>query len=108
MIDLMMSPWLTAAQTAPGPCCDSNAASSRRIAATDLACIAAIDSPPGNSAADGWLCIALVSDDHLAAGDPDELGDLCDRMWDLVVEARKAGMTRAEIQRMFSTLLDRS
>jgi len=49
-----------------------------------------------------------VSDDHVAAGNPGELGDLCDRMWDLVVEARKAGMTRAEIQRMFATLLDRS
>lgn len=49
----------------------------------------------------------VVSDEHLAAGDPDELEDLCERMWDLIVEARKAGMTRGEIQRMFSTLLDR-
>ena len=49
-----------------------------------------------------------VSDEHAAAGDPSELEDLCDRMWDLVLEARKAGMTRAELQRMFSSLLDQS
>ena len=49
-----------------------------------------------------------VSDEHLAAGDSAELEELCDRMWELVVEARKAGMTRAELQRLFSGLLDRS
>jgi DNA-binding transcriptional regulator YhcF (GntR family) len=49
-----------------------------------------------------------VSDEHVASGNPSELEDLCDRMWDLVVEARKAGMTRAELQRMFTSLLDRS
>jgi DNA-binding transcriptional regulator YhcF (GntR family) len=50
----------------------------------------------------------VVSDEHVASGNPDELEELCDRMWDLIVEARKAGMSRGEIQRMFSTLLDRS
>ena len=55
-IDLMMSPWLTATHTAPGPCSASNAASCRRIAATDRACMAAMDSPPGNLAADGCVC----------------------------------------------------
>ena len=54
--DLMMSPWLTATHTAPAPCSASSAASCRRIAATDRACMAAIDSPPGNTAADGWVC----------------------------------------------------
>lgn len=49
-----------------------------------------------------------VSDEHAAAGDAGELDEICDRMWDLVVEARKAGMTRAELQRMFSSLLERS
>jgi DNA-binding transcriptional regulator YhcF (GntR family) len=49
-----------------------------------------------------------VSDEYMAAGDPGELEGLCDRMWDLILEARKAGMTRAEVQRMFSTLLGRS
>ena len=50
----MTSPWLTATHTAPGPCSASIAASWRRTAATARACIAAIDSPPGNAAADGW------------------------------------------------------
>lgn len=49
-----------------------------------------------------------VSDEHVAAGDPAGLEELCDRLWDLIVEARKAGMTRAEVQRMFSALLERS
>jgi DNA-binding transcriptional regulator YhcF (GntR family) len=49
-----------------------------------------------------------VSDDHAAAGSSVELEELCDRMWDLVLEARRAGMTRAELQRMFSSLIERS
>jgi len=49
-----------------------------------------------------------VSDDHAAAGDSAELEEVCERMWDLVLEARRAGMTRAELQRMFASLLDRS
>ena len=57
----MMSPWLTATQTAPGPCSASTAASRRRTAATARACIAAIDSPPGNAAADGWVCTVFQS-----------------------------------------------
>jgi len=50
----------------------------------------------------------IVSDEHAAAANPRDLDEICDRMWDLVVEARKAGMTRAELQRMFTSLLDRS
>jgi DNA-binding transcriptional regulator YhcF (GntR family) len=49
----------------------------------------------------------IVSDEHAASGGPGELEELGDRMWDLIVEARKAGMARGEIQRMFSTLLNR-
>ena len=49
----MMSPWLTATHTAPAPCSASTAASRRRTADTARACIATIDSPPGNVAADG-------------------------------------------------------
>jgi len=49
-----------------------------------------------------------VSDEHAAAGNAAELEEICDRMWDLVMEARRAGMTRAELQRMFATLLERS
>ena len=52
----MMSPCVTATHTAPAPCSASSAASCRRIAATDRACMAAIDSPPGNTASDGWVC----------------------------------------------------
>ena len=50
----MMSPWLTATHTAPGPCSASTAASWRRTASTARWRIATIDSPPGNAAADGW------------------------------------------------------
>ena len=52
--DLMMSPWLTATQTAPGPCSASTSASWRRTASTARACMADIDSPPGKAAAEGW------------------------------------------------------
>ena len=49
-----------------------------------------------------------VSDDHAAARNSSELEELCDRMWDLILEARRAGMSGAELQRMFSSLLDQS
>ena len=49
-----------------------------------------------------------VSDEHVAAGSEGDLEEICERMWDLVLEARQAGMTRSELQRMFQTLLDRS
>jgi len=52
----MTSPWLTATHTAPGPCSASTAASCRRIAATARACMPAMDSPPGKTTADGWVC----------------------------------------------------
>jgi AraC-like DNA-binding protein len=34
--------------------------------------------------------------------------DICDRMWDLIAEARRAGLSRTELQRMFAQLLVRS
>ena len=49
-----------------------------------------------------------VSDEHAAAGSAREIEHLCDRMWDLILEARKAGMSRAELERMFANLLERS
>ena len=45
-----------AAQTAFAPCSSATAASCRRIAATERACIPASPSPPGKTAADGWFC----------------------------------------------------
>jgi DNA-binding transcriptional regulator YhcF (GntR family) len=50
----------------------------------------------------------LVSDEHGAASDEPALEEICDRLWDLVLEARQRGMTRSELQRMFATLLERS
>ena len=58
----------------------------------------------------GYLCSRggkwRVSDDHKAtsAGAADEI---CDRMWDLIVEGRQAGLTRNELQRMFKLLLEK-
>jgi len=52
----MMSPCATAAQTAVGPCSSVTRASHRRTASTERACIAASDSPPGNTAAAGCRC----------------------------------------------------
>jgi GntR family transcriptional regulator len=49
-----------------------------------------------------------ISDEHGAASDESALEELCERLWDLVLEARQRGMTRSELQRMFATLLERS
>lgn len=48
-----------------------------------------------------------VSDEHAALADAAAADDLCDRMWELIAEARRAGMTRSEIQRMFDQLISR-
>jgi GntR family transcriptional regulator len=48
-----------------------------------------------------------VSDEHAAVADATVADDLCERMWDLIAEARRAGITRAELQRMFESLLSR-
>lgn len=49
-----------------------------------------------------------ISDEHGAASDGEALEGLCDRLWDLLLEARQLGMTKTEIQRMVGSLLDRS
>jgi GntR family transcriptional regulator len=48
-----------------------------------------------------------VSDEHAAVGDAGAADDICERMWELIAEARRAGMTRSELQRMFGQLLAR-
>ena len=53
---MITSPWLTATQTASGPCSASTRASQRRAAATARADMSAIDSPSGKTAADGCIC----------------------------------------------------
>jgi GntR family transcriptional regulator len=49
-----------------------------------------------------------VSDEHAALADATVADDLCDRLWDLIAEARRAGLSRTEIQRMFAQLLARA
>ena len=49
-----------------------------------------------------------VSDDHTAVADAAAADDICDRLWDLIAEARRAGLTRAELQRMFEQLNSRA
>lgn len=48
-----------------------------------------------------------VSDEHAAVVDTSAADDVCDRMWELIAEARRAGMTRAELQRVFDNLISR-
>jgi GntR family transcriptional regulator len=48
-----------------------------------------------------------VSDEHQALADAAAADDICERMWELIAEARRAGMTRTELQRMFGQLLSR-
>jgi GntR family transcriptional regulator len=48
-----------------------------------------------------------VSDEHAAIADAAAADDICERMWELIAEARRAGMTRSELQRMFGQLLSR-
>lgn len=49
-----------------------------------------------------------VSDDHAAVADAAEADDICDRLWDLIAEARRAGLTRSELARMFEHLNSRA
>jgi DNA-binding transcriptional regulator YhcF (GntR family) len=49
-----------------------------------------------------------VSDRFSAVKDDDQVADICERLWDLILEARKAGLSRAELQRMFDQLTSRS
>ena len=49
-----------------------------------------------------------VSDEHAALADAAVADDICDRLWDLIAEARRAGLSRTELQRMFAQLLTRS
>jgi DNA-binding transcriptional regulator YhcF (GntR family) len=48
-----------------------------------------------------------VSDEHVALTDAATADDICERMWDLIAEARRAGITRSELQRMFAQLIAR-
>jgi DNA-binding transcriptional regulator YhcF (GntR family) len=48
-----------------------------------------------------------VSDEHAAVADPSSAEEICERMWELIAEARRAGMTRTELQRLFAQLLAR-
>jgi len=49
-----------------------------------------------------------VSDEHTALADASVADDICDRLWDLIAEARRAGLSRTELQRMFAQLLARA
>lgn len=49
-----------------------------------------------------------VSDEHAALSDAAVADDICDRLWDLIAEARRAGLSRTELQRMFAQLLARA
>ena len=49
-----------------------------------------------------------VSDEHTALADAAVADDICDRLWDLIAEARRAGLSRTELQRMFLQLLARA
>jgi GntR family transcriptional regulator len=49
-----------------------------------------------------------VSDDHTAVADAAAADDICDRLWDLIAEARRAGLTRTELARMFEQLNSRA
>jgi len=48
-----------------------------------------------------------VSDDH-SVGDAAAADDICDRLWDLIAEARRAGLSRAELAKMFEQLNSRA
>lgn len=49
-----------------------------------------------------------VSDEHSALADAAVADDICDRLWDLIAEARRAGLSRTELQRMFAQLVARA
>ena len=47
-----------------------------------------------------------VSDDHQATSE-DAAEGICEKMWDLIVEGRRAGLSRPELQRMFKLLISK-
>jgi DNA-binding transcriptional regulator YhcF (GntR family) len=49
-----------------------------------------------------------ISDGHGSVADSREVEDLCERLWELVAEGRRTGLSRGELQRMFEQLLSRS
>ena len=61
-IDLMMSPWLTATQTAPGAVLGLDARRRGVVRRRPRGPASpTIDSPPGKVAADGWACTVAHS-----------------------------------------------
>lgn len=49
-----------------------------------------------------------ISDGHSAVGSAREAEELCGRLWELVADARRAGFSKAELQRIFEQLLARA
>ena len=49
-----------------------------------------------------------VSVEHTALAEAAVADDICDRLWDLIAEARRAGLSRTELSRMFAQLLARA
>lgn len=49
-----------------------------------------------------------VSDEPVVAGTSTASGEIRERMGDLILEARKTGVSRAELKRMFATLIGRA
>lgn len=48
-----------------------------------------------------------VSDEHAALASAAAADEICDRLWELIAEARRVGITRSELQRMFGQLISR-
>jgi len=53
---------------------------------------------------DAWV----VSDEHSAIRDADLVTEICERFWDLILQGRRAGLTRLEIRRMVDSLVRQS
>jgi len=63
-----------------------------------------------NLAERGFVAVArgdswIVSDDYQAVKDETLATEVCERLWDVIVQGRQAGLSRAEIRRMFDSLL---
>jgi len=50
----------------------------------------------------------VVSDDYSAAKDESLVAEICEQLWDLILQGRQAGLTRAEIRRIFENLMRQS
>lgn len=48
-----------------------------------------------------------VSDEHAAVVSATAADDVCERLWDLIAEARRSGISKVELQRMFEALISR-